>query len=565
MGKSKKRSRNDSVAAEEAVPVSSSVSSKKKKSTKKQKEKRSSSAHDAAASSASDKQERTDTAAEQHERKRRKSKSQQRANETEDAEPSGSALAPPTLKADVTHFDELDLSEPTQLAIRDMEFTTMTEIQRRTIPYLMTGADLSGEAKTGSGKTLAFLIPCVELLRRVKFTPKHGTGVLIVTPTRELAIQIYGVARDLMKYHSQTLKGVNLLVATPGRLLDHMHNTRGFNYKHMRCLVLDEADRILQVGFEEELVQIVSMLPPKRQTMLFSATQTKKVEELRRAAMRQAEPLVVSVVDKDSSTVSTLEQGYVVCPPDKRFLLLFTFLKKNLHKKKIIVFLSSCSSVKFHAELLNYIDIPVKDLHGKQKQNKRTTTFFEFCKAQSGILLCTDVAARGFVQYDPPHDPSEYIHRVGRTARAGAKGKALMYLLPSELAFLKLLRDRKVPLNEYAFPVSKVAKVQSVLERIIAKNYYLHKSARDAYRSYLLAYASHPLKSVFDVHALDLQAIALSFGFSVPPKVDLNIAGPKGRKKKSQGGDVHNKSGHVFSASNPSGERAAGDRRQFSR
>merc|ERR1712137_536935 len=211
-----------------------------------------------------------------------------------------------------------------------------------------------------------------------------------------------------------------------------------------------------------------------------------------------------------------LEQGYVVCPSDTRFLLLFTFLKRN-KKKKVIVFMSSCAVVKFYGELLNYIDIPVLDLHGKQKQRKRTNTFFEFCNAKTGILLCTDVAARGLdipavdwiIQYDPPDDPREYIHRVGRTARAGNKGRALLFLLPSELTFLKYLKEAKVPLNE-----------------------------------------------------LDLQKVAKSFGFTVPPRVDLNLHGGKKVERRGGGGGFGNskftkKSGRggTFNSANPYGKR----------
>jgi len=186
--------------------------------------------------------------------------------------------------------------------------------------------------------------------------------------------------------------------------------------------------------------------------------------------------------------------------------------------------------VKYHAELLNYIDIPVLELHGKQKQQKRTNTFFEFINAESGVLICTDVAARGLdipavdwiIQYDPPDDPEEYIHRVGRTARAGGRGRALLYLLPEELGFLRYLKRSKVTLNEYEFPKSKIANVQNQLERLVEKNYFLHKSARDAYRSYLQSYASHSHKDIFDVNSLDLQSVAKQFGFSDPPSVNLS-------------------------------------------
>jgi ATP-dependent RNA helicase DDX18/HAS1 len=275
------------------------------------------------------------------------------------------------------------------------------------------------------------------------------------------------------------------------------------------------------------------------------------------------------------ATVGGLEQGYVVCPSDKRFLLLFTFLKRNKHKK-IMVFFSSCNSVKFHAELLNYIDLPVMDIHGRQKQQRRTTTFFQFCRQETGILLCTDVAARGLdipavdwiIQYDPPDDPREYIHRVGRTARGSeGKGRALLFLTEEEVGFLKYLRAAKVALNEYEFPEKKVANVQAQLTKLVEKNYYLNKSARDAYRSYLLAYASHSHKDIFNVHELDLQAVARAFGFSVPPRVDINLSskGPKGRMKSTNKDKKFGSTGHAFSANNPYGKREVGDARQFTR
>jgi ATP-dependent RNA helicase DDX18/HAS1 len=329
-------------------------------------------------------------------------------------------LSLPTAGEHVQNFADLKLSDKTMKAIvEDMKFEKMTEIQQRGIPPLLAGRDVLGAAKTGSGKTLAFLIPAVEMLHSLKFKPRNGTGVIVVSPTRELALQIFGVARELMAHHSQTYgivigganrraeaeklaKGVNLLIATPGRLLDHLQNTQGFVFKNLKALIIDEADRILEIGFEDEMKQIVKVLPKDdRQTMLFSATQTTKVEDLARISLRPG-PLYINVDHKkEHSTVEGLEQGYVVCDSDKRFLLLFSFLKRNL-KKKIIVFFSSCACVKYHAELLNYIDLPVLDLHGKQKQQKRTNTFFEFCNAKQGTLICTDVAARGLdVSFNP--------------------------------------------------------------------------------------------------------------------------------------------------------------------
>ncbi|CAE7055487.1 unnamed protein product [Rhizoctonia solani] len=447
---------------------------------------------------------------------------------------------------DEASFTSLELSKQTLDGLTAMGMTRMTPVQARTIPPLLAGRDVLGAARTGSGKTLAFLVPSIELL---------CTGIIIISPTRELALQIFHVAKEVMSgHHSQTFgivmgganrkaeaeklqKGVNLLVATPGRLLDHLQNTKGFVFRNLKGLVIDEADRILEIGFEEEMKQIINILPNEnRQSMLFSATQTTKVSDLARISLRQTPgPLHINVESETApSTVDTLSQGYVVCPSDRRFLLLFTFLKKNL-KKKVVVFFSSCNSVKYHAELLNYIDVPVLDLHGKQKQQKRTNTFFEFCNASQGTLLCTDVAARGLdipkvdwiVQFDPPDDPRDYIHRVGRTARAGKAGKSLMFLLESELGFLRYLKEARVPLNEFSFPAEKIANVQTQLEKLLQKNYYLHRSALDGYRSYLQSYASYSLKKIFDVNKLDLAKVGKAFGFAVPPRVNIAMAGER--------------------------------------
>lgn len=446
-------------------------------------------------------------------------------------------------------FDQLrgHVSDETLRGIADMGFTDMTEIQAKSIPALLDGRDLVGAARTGSGKTLSFLIPAIELIYKLRFMPRNGTGILIISPTRELSMQTFGVLKELMAHHHHTYglvmggasrsveadklsKGVNILVATPGRLLDHLQNTPDFLYKNLQCLVIDEVDRILEIGFEEELRQIIALLPRRRQTMLFSATQTEKIDALTKLALKK-EPIYVGVDDnKETATVAGLEQGYIVCPSEKRLLVLFTFLKKN-RKKKVMVFFSSCMSVKYHSELFNYIDLPVTSIHGKQKQTKRTTAFFQFCNAESGTLLCTDVAARGLdipavdwiVQFDPPDDPKEYIHRVGRTARGeGSSGHALLLLRPEEIGFLRYLKQSKVPLNEFEFSWNKIADIQLQLEKLIEKNYFLNQSAKEAFKAYVRAYDSHQLKAIFNVSTLDLKKVALSLGFTVPPVVDLS-------------------------------------------
>ncbi|XP_008662498.1 DEAD-box ATP-dependent RNA helicase 27 isoform X2 [Zea mays] len=464
-------------------------------------------------------------------------------------------------------FSELYISELTAKAIREMNYSHLTEIQARSIPHLMLGNDVLGSAKTGSGKTLAFLIPAIELLHKASFMPRNGTGVIVVCPTRELAMQL--------------LKGINLLVATPGRLLDHLRNTRSFNYKRLQCLIIDEADRILEQNFEEDMKQIFKRLPQDRQTVLFSATQNQKVVEFANFTFgqneeRQKKLVYVGVDDsKLKPTVEGLQQGYCVIPSEKRFLVLYAFLRRMQLRKedlKVMVFFSSCSSVKFHAEFLNFLGIGCYDIHGQQKQQKRTSTFFQFLKEKNGILLCTNVAARGLdipdvdyiVQFDPPDDPKDYIHRVGRTARGDkGKGSALLFLLPEELKLLIYLQAAKISLTEYVFSEKHVPKSQSQLEDVVGGNYFLNQSAKEAYRSYLLSYNSHSMKDIFDVHQLDLKKVAASFCFKNPPKVNLDLDSSSSKHRKMRKADGANR--HGIGPSTPYGRSGRYGSRQLAR
>ncbi|SBT38292.1 ATP-dependent RNA helicase HAS1, putative [Plasmodium ovale wallikeri] len=442
-------------------------------------------------------------------------------------------------------FEDLTICEALKKGLKELNFVTLTEIQAKCIPHFLSGKDILGAAKTGSGKTLAFLVPSINILYNIKFLPKNGTGVLIISPTRELCLQIYQVCKDLCKYIPQTngiiiggmsrneekkkfIHGINILIATPGRLLDHMQNTKEFIYKNLICLIIDEADRLLQIGFEEEINLIVKRLPKKRQTALFSATQTTKVESLIRLSLHK--PIFIEVTTK-IATVERLQQGYAIVDEDKRFLLLFTFLKRNA-SKKIMVFFNNCMSVQFYNDLLNYIDIPTFCIHGKKKQNKRLKSFSEFSSAQSAILLCTNVAARGLdipnvnyiIQYDPPDDSKEYIHRVGRTCRGNdSSGSAIIFLMKHELKFLNYLKFYNIPINQFAYDSSKLINIQSHIQSIVTKNFHLHKMAREAFKSYLNGYITYALKDVFDVNNLDLLLTSKNFGLDVPPKVDLNL------------------------------------------
>ena len=442
-------------------------------------------------------------------------------------------------------FSEMNLNKILLERLTLQGYETATEIQAKSIPIALKGEDIIGSAKTGSGKSLAFLIPTVEYI--LNHPKNEGIQSLVITPTRELALQLYDLAKSLMNDNGTTcvlvIGGGNrkkeaeklsssearIIICTPGRLIDHMVNTKKFNYNNIKILIIDEADKILKIGFEEELTEIIKLIPKNRQTLLFSATITPKVEDLITLSVKNYENIRIKSSDP---TVSTLEQGYLIIDADKKFLFLFTFFKKNKNSK-ILVFFATCKEVEFYSSLLNYVDVPVLSITGEYKQQKRSTTFMEFCSLDKGILLCTDVAQRGLdipdvdwvIQYDPPHDPEEYLHRVGRTARGANKvGKALLMIMPNEINFIRMLQLYKIKLDEFQFPEKKLAKVQEQLEKLVnKKDKYLLNLATDAYRAYIHSYHANTDKDTFDLEKLDLLKVCKSFGLISPPFVHLNI------------------------------------------
>ena len=442
-------------------------------------------------------------------------------------------------------FSEMNLNKIILERLNLQGYETATEVQARAIPIALKGKDIIGSAKTGSGKSLAFLVPTVQYILN---NPKNeGIQALVITPTRELALQLYDLAKILMNDNGTTcvlvIGGGNrkkeaerltsgeakIIICTPGRLIDHMVNTKRFEYNTMKILIIDEADKILKIGFEEELTEILKLIPKNRQTLLFSATITPKVNDLITLSVKDYENIRIKSEDP---TVSTLEQGFLKIEADKKFLFLFTFFKKN-QNSKIIVFFSTCKEVEFYSSLLNYVDVPVLSITGEYKQQKRSTTFMEFCSLDKGILLCTDVAQRGLdipdvdwvIQYDPPHDPEEYLHRVGRTARGANKlGKALLMILPNEINFIRMLQLYKIKLDEFQFPEKKLAKIQEQLEKLVnKKDKFLLNLATEAYRAYIHSYNAQTDKDSFNLEKLDLLKVSKSFGLISPPFVHLNI------------------------------------------
>lgn len=358
-------------------------------------------------------------------------------------------------------FKDLPISKSTLKGLNEASFIKMTDIQRDSIVTSLQGHDVFGTAKTGSGKTLAFLVPVLEKLYRERWTEFDGLGALIISPTRELAMQIYEVLVKIgshtqfsaglviggkdVNFELERIAKINILIGTPGRILQHMDQAVGLNTSNLQMLVLDEADRCLDMGFQKTLDAIVGNLPPDRQTLLFSATQSQSISDLARLSLTDYKKIgTIDSSEDGPATPKTLQQSYIIADLADKLDVLYSFIKSHL-KTKMIVFFSSSKQVHFVYETFRKMQpgISLLHLHGRQKQRARTETLDKFFRAQQVCLFVTDVVARGIdfpavdwvIQVDCPEDVDTYIHRVGRAARYGKKGRSLIILTPQEEAF----------------------------------------------------------------------------------------------------------------------------------
>jgi ATP-dependent RNA helicase DDX10/DBP4 len=334
-------------------------------------------------------------------------------------------------------FKQFPLSSATINGLNEAGFTEPTDIQRQSIFLSLIGNDVVGAAKTGSGKTIALLVPVLESLWRNKWTHEDGLGVLIITPTRELACQIFQVLNQIGKNHDfsagvliggtdieyerDRLGHVNIVVATPGRLLQHLDENESFRCDMLQILVVDEADRILDMGFKDQLNAIVDNLPKERQTLLFSATQTRNVKDLARVCAK--DPVFVSVHEhSDNVTPDNLQQPYFVCEEEEKVNILWSYLV-NHKRKKTVIFVTCCKQARFLTEALCSMrpGLSLMGLWGTMNQTKRVEVFESFDKNTAGAaLIATDVASRGLdfrkvdyvLQLDCPTTVDDYIHRL---------------------------------------------------------------------------------------------------------------------------------------------------------
>jgi ATP-dependent RNA helicase DDX10/DBP4 len=356
-------------------------------------------------------------------------------------------------KAEImTHFSDLALSKYTKQGLSTGKFIVMTDIQRCILPHALGGRDILACSRTGSGKTLCFLIPVLESLYIHKASPMDGLLALVILPVRELALQIFHNLQLIGVNHvfsaglliggkdyeqeKERVSNMNILIATPGRLLHHMNQSPEFDASAIKILVLDEVDRTLDMGFKDTVDQILANMPRNKQTMVFSATVSKNVKRLARLSMKNPEIISIhnyeeqeeiqkedEMIQKGARKLVTpvkLVQHYMVVGAEEKLNVLFSFLKFH-RNKKILVFFSSCKQVRFVYESFKKLklNMTMMEMHGRQKQTKRTGIFFSFLKGKKAIMFATDIASRGFdfpevdwvIQVDCPQDVDTYIHR----------------------------------------------------------------------------------------------------------------------------------------------------------
>jgi len=386
-------------------------------------------------------------------------------------------------------FDDLNLIDPILKALKEEGYTTPTPIQEQAIPHVLEGKDLLGVAQTGTGKTAAFTVPILQVLHRTAQVSNHTARAircLVLTPTRELAIQInesfgaYGRHLSQIRHTvifggvsqgsqvAQLKRGVEVLIATPGRLLDLMN--QGFvDLRQVEVFVLDEADRMLDMGFINDIKRILPKLPAKRQTLFFSATMPGQIQELAGTILRP-NPVRVAVTPVSSTAETVTQSVFLVENNDKPALLRHVLQDRDI--RRVLVFTRTKHGADKVVKALATYQIPAEAIHGNKSQNHRQRALANFKAGSTRVLVATDIAARGIdvddlthvINYEIPNEPETYVHRIGRTGRAGAFGTAYSFVEDEERAYLQDIQkliNRQIDLNdEHPFQSPRVKPVQ---------------------------------------------------------------------------------------------------------
>ena len=367
------------------------------------------------------------------------------------------------------NFAQLGLNVVLQTTLADMGLVSPTPVQQQAIPAVLQGRDVLAQAQTGSGKTAAYVLPVLQLLMvkaasRDEAPKKRSTQVLVLVPTRELATQVSDVLRDLARPLTQSIKvgtvfggvsinpqmmslrsGADVVVATPGRLLDIVdHNA--LNLGQVQHLVLDEADRLLDLGFAEELQRVLALLPAKRQNLLFSATFEPAVQTLAEALLHKPERITIAHTEAHAPDIAQR----AISVDEKSRTALLRHLIKTHEWKRVLVFVATRYACEHVANKLYKAGVYATAFHGEMSQGARQDVLAEFKEERWEVVVTTDLAARGIdiaqlpvvVNYDLPRSATDYTHRIGRTGRAGASGEAVSFVTPATLAHWKLIQKR---------------------------------------------------------------------------------------------------------------------------
>jgi ATP-dependent RNA helicase DeaD len=362
-------------------------------------------------------------------------------------------------------FQELGLGALILKALKENGFEAPFPIQEAVIPLALTGVDVIGQAHTGTGKTAAFALP---ILTKIKIRRNGPIQALILVPTRELALQVTNEFNKFAKYtgirtvaiyggqsivlqYNQLRRGIQIVVATPGRLIDHVRQA-SIQLDNVKFVVLDEADRMLDMGFIDDIKFILSYLNEDRQTCLFSATMPAEIMRVAQEYMHDAKEVMLN---QEELSLDTIEQSYLVVPEKEKFKHLCNFIKKR-DRKQTIVFAATKQRTQRLANELKQVGFKAITIHGDLSQRERENAMYRFKKGTEDILVATDIAARGIdvpavgyvINYDVPIEPLMYFHRIGRTARAGATGKAISLVSQDRVNdFGRILRKTEQPIR----------------------------------------------------------------------------------------------------------------------
>ncbi|AFM99162.1 ATP-dependent RNA helicase [Encephalitozoon hellem ATCC 50504] len=397
-------------------------------------------------------------------------------------------------------------------------FGEMTDVQRMCVPEMLKGKDVVVQSPTGTGKTMAFLVPILSCIYDVREDARAGVAAVVITPTRELALQIKEVAElfdvscecfiggmSIEKDYEKMEGEFHIAVGTPGRLLEIVSKDIK-KFSRIGHLILDEADKLLGFGFEEKLMQLIKKFPKNRVTGLFSATINDSVDKLSRASLRN--PVSIKV---GNNAMPVLLEYIVLSPMEKLFALM-----DIVSGRRCIVFFATCNEVDFFFGLLSRIGLgSVCKIHGKMSQDERNNVYKEFCQG-NGLLFCTDVAARGIdfkdvdlvVHFDIPKEYSSIVHRSGRTARNGCKGESILFVMPNEKAYTEFLKIKGIPVMEGSYKVKPTISHDDMKGKIDPD---LLKLSVKAFVSYIRSYKEHFVSYILDYRGLDFNSLAELF------------------------------------------------------